>query len=144
MVDLIRKNIRLDIKPNEFLNATLTVCPYQSSYDINVYALIAQYDDPAYTGTVSGSTVALTKTVSAQYATNSDPIFGHQQARSYIGNPIVAGGASLTNSDYFGLLPMRTKPLLGANTDHLSPGLRFTGFTGTIKILLPAFWLSNA
>lgn len=144
VVDLIRKNIRLDIKPNEFLNATLTVCPYQSSNAINIYALIAQYDDPSYTGAVSGSTVALTKTVSAQYATNSDSIFGYQQARSYIGNPIVAGGASLTNSDYFGLLPMRTKPLLGANTDHLSPGLRFTGFTGTIKILLPAFWLSNA
>ncbi|WP_306717811.1 hypothetical protein [Klebsiella pneumoniae] len=144
VVDLILKNIRLDIKPNEFLNATLSVCPFQSEGVIKISALIAQYDDPIYSGVVSGTNVTLTKTVATKYSTNNDAIFGYQDAMTYIGNPIVAGGASVTKSDYVGLLPVRTKPLPGANTDHLSPGLRFTGNTGTIKILLPAFWLSAA
>ena len=137
VVRLISRS-RLRLTRGERIAATCSVRPGSASGDIKVSAAIVNYQEPVLS--VSGSTVTSTQTqmgISTLNAT-TETVSKYQQQVGY----------PLTASDFVGVWPVVVaqnstggQSVTAAIYDYSLPALTFTGFTGTIEVLLPIWWL---
>lgn len=116
---------KLYLPYDKTLFSMISISPKSSAGNISVSAGMRSYGQP----TVNTTTGVLNETLLGSSADTTISINDY----------FINGGVAL--SEYIATAPMPSKAY-GRLADYVKPYIRFTGFTGSIQIKLPAWWLS--